>query len=52
MKKVASIFAVTVFTIGLFATQLADNSISLVDFENAIACGDCDNPINDDRGNS
>ncbi len=51
MKKVASILAVVVFTVGLFATQLADNSISLADFENAIACGDCDDK-NDDRGDA
>lgn len=49
MKKVAGIIAVAVFTLGLFATQLADNSI-LTDFENAIACGDCEYGENDDRG--
>lgn len=49
MKKVASIFAVAVFTVGLFATQLADNNISLADLENAIACGDCDTKA-DNRG--
>lgn len=49
MKKVASIFAVVVFTVGLFATQLADNTISLDDIENAIACADCDMK-SDDRG--
>lgn len=52
MKKVASIFAVVVFTVGLFATQLADNSISLDDIENAIACGDCDSRADNRGGNS
>lgn len=51
MKKVASIFAVVVFTVGLFATQLADNTISIDDMENAIACGSCDSK-SDDRGSN
>ena len=51
MKKVAGIFAVVVFTVGLFATQLTDNSISLADYDNAITCGDCDGDI-DRRGST
>jgi len=47
MKKVASIIAVAVFTVGLFATQLAGNNIS-DDIDNPIACSSCDNK-NDDR---
>ena len=41
MKKVASIVAVVVFALGLFATQI-ENTIDLgFDIENMLACGDC-----------
>ena len=41
MKKVASIVAVVVFALGLFATQM-ESTIDLgFDIENMLACGDC-----------
>lgn len=46
MKKVASILAVAVFALGLFATQI-DTTLDF-DFETAFACGDCDS--GDPRG--
>lgn len=50
MKKVTSILATTLLTLSIFGVQLADNNANLKNY-NTIACGDCDNPIDDDRGN-
>lgn len=41
MKKVASIVAVVVFAIGLFATQMENTIDFSFDIENMLACGDC-----------
>lgn len=47
MKKVASVVAVAIFALGLFATQM-ENTIDFdFDIENMLACSDCggdDNP--------
>lgn len=51
MKKVAGIFAVVVFTVGLFASQLTDNSISISDYDTEISCGICSGEI-DERGST
>lgn len=40
MKKIASILAVALFALGLFATQI-DTTFDF-DIETAFACGDCD----------
>jgi len=41
MKKVASILAVVVFTLGMFATQTNDILENVFDIENALACAGC-----------
>lgn len=44
MKKVASIVAVVLFAVGMFATQ-AENVLDFdFDIENMLTCGDCDVP--------
>ena len=41
MKKIASVVAVVVFAIGLFATQI-ENTIEFgFDIENILACANC-----------
>jgi len=49
MKKVVSIIAVVMFTLGLFATQLQNDSIS-TDIENANSCGECESPMMEREG--
>ncbi|VAW15854.1 hypothetical protein MNBD_BACTEROID03-2383 [hydrothermal vent metagenome] len=41
MKKVTSIVAVVIFTLGMFATQTNDILENVFDIENALACGGC-----------
>ncbi len=41
MKKVASVVAVVVFALGLFATQMDDSIDFGFDIENMLACDDC-----------
>ncbi len=41
MKKAAGILAVTLFTMGLFATQTNDILNDVFNIENAVACGGC-----------
>jgi len=41
MKKAASILAVVLFTIGMFATQTNDILNTAFDIENALACDGC-----------
>jgi hypothetical protein len=52
MKKVASILAVVVFAVGMFATQ-AENVLDFdFDIENMLACGDCNGSNDDPREGS
>ncbi len=41
MKKAASIIAVVLFTLGMFATQTNDILENVFDIENALACTGC-----------
>ncbi len=51
MKKIASVVAVVVFAMGLFATQI-ENTIELgFDIENMLACANCSGG-DDPRGNA
>ena len=51
MKKVASVVAIIVFAVGLFATQM-DNSIDFgFDIENMLACDDCNGTDSSRGGN-
>ncbi|WP_291864133.1 hypothetical protein [Maribacter sp.] len=51
MKKVASIVAVALFTLGMFATAVNTGDSDWSDLANAVACDDCD-PGHTGRGNA
>lgn len=52
MKKVASILAVVVFAVGMFATQ-AENIVDFdFDIENMLTCNDCTGEEGNRGGNN